>query len=125
MGLHYSQIFNTRSEFDYRLSRHAEQYLSEQPFYSSFTITRVSPEASPTGLSQAGFSTQLKTALSSSLSRCRLTLDHKTALRSHLFSMLVQNPLPQKYNMSSLTASRVSPEASPAALFLVPLRYQL
>jgi hypothetical protein len=69
-----------------------EQYLSEQPFCSSFTIPCVSQETSPTGLSQAGFSTQLKIALSSSLSHCPLTLDHKTALHTDPF--IVHIPLP-------------------------------
>jgi hypothetical protein len=43
-----------------------KQYHSEQPFYSSFTILLVSQETPQTGLSQAGFNTQLNTALSSS-----------------------------------------------------------
>jgi hypothetical protein len=63
MGLYYSQIFNTAAEFDSRLSKHAKSYLSERPFYSNFAIPCVSQETPATGLSQAGFSTQLKTAL--------------------------------------------------------------
>jgi hypothetical protein len=46
-----------------------KQCPSEQPLYSSFTSPGVSQETPPTGLSQAGLNTQLKTALSSSLSR--------------------------------------------------------
>jgi hypothetical protein len=63
-----------------------KQYVSEQSFHSSFTIPRVSQETPPTGLLQAGYSTQPKTDLSSSLSRCPLTLDHKTALSNSLSS---------------------------------------
>jgi hypothetical protein len=71
-----------------------KQHLSKQPFSSSYTVPRVSQETPPTGLSQAGFSTQLKAALSSSLPRCLLTLDHKTALHRDLNFLLVQIPLP-------------------------------
>jgi len=41
MGLYYTQTFNITAQFDYRLSRHTEQYLSEQTLYSSLTIPRV------------------------------------------------------------------------------------
>jgi hypothetical protein len=67
-----------------------KQYLSEQPFYSNFTIPRVSQETPLKAVSQEGFSIQLKTTLSSSLSHCPLTPDHKTALPSNLYSLLVQ-----------------------------------
>jgi hypothetical protein len=71
MGLYYSKIFNTTAQFNYRPSRHTKQYLSEQSFYSSLTTPRGAPA---TRLSHASFSTQLKTAISSSLSHCLLTL---------------------------------------------------
>jgi hypothetical protein len=47
---------------------------------NSSTAARVPQQSDSTGLSQAGSSTQLNTALSSSLSRCQLSLDHKTSL---------------------------------------------
>jgi hypothetical protein len=53
----------------FRLTAPWAQYVSEQPFYSSLIISRVSQDIPATGLSQAVFSTQLKTAFCSSLSR--------------------------------------------------------
>jgi hypothetical protein len=79
-----------------------QQYLSEQAFYSSFAVRRVSQETPPTGRSQAGFSTQLQTALSSSLPRCPLALGHQNALHCDLYSLLVQISLPQMSSISSL-----------------------
>jgi hypothetical protein len=67
MGSYYRQIFNITVQFNYQLSRHTEQYLSEQSPYSSLTIPRVPLQSTSTGLSRAGFSTQLKTTLHSDL----------------------------------------------------------
>jgi hypothetical protein len=69
-------------------------YLSEQSVYSSLTIPRAPQQSASTGLSQAGFSTHLKTALSSSLSACTLTLDYNTALHSDKYSLPVQISVP-------------------------------
>jgi hypothetical protein len=99
MGLHYSQIFNARADFNYQLSKHTRTYLSEQPFHSTFIIPCVSQETPPTGLSQAGFSTKLKTALSSSLSRCPLTLDHKSALHTEQRSVFLGSPDPTAFDV--------------------------
>jgi hypothetical protein len=63
------------------LQAHNSLYLSEHSPYSSLIFPRVPQQSTSTGLSQAGSSTQLKTALSSSLSHCQLTLDHKTSLK--------------------------------------------
>jgi hypothetical protein len=64
MGLYFSEVFNTTTDSDYQHCKHTKQYLSEQPFYSSFTIPRVSRETSLRTLSQAGFSKQLQQCIS-------------------------------------------------------------
>jgi hypothetical protein len=76
----------TTVKFNLLFPKHNKKlYLSEQSFYSSLRIPRAPQQSASTGLSQAGFSAQLKTALSSSLSACTLTLDYNTALHSNKY----------------------------------------
>jgi hypothetical protein len=94
IGLYYSQISNTTATFYCRLSKHSKQL----PHWSTFLqqlrhstcFTRDSSSRTVSGWLQ--HTTQNRTP--SSISRCSLTLDHKTALHSPLYSLLVQTPPP-------------------------------